>query len=40
MATRTMDTEVDVQNRDGSVVSGMYAEKFIFILAAPRVQTY
>jgi RND family efflux transporter MFP subunit len=24
--TRTMDTEIDVENRDGSLVDGMYAE--------------
>ena len=26
MATRTMDTEVDIPNADGSLVPGMYAE--------------
>jgi hypothetical protein len=26
MATRTMDTEVDVWNHDGKLVPGMYAE--------------
>jgi RND family efflux transporter MFP subunit len=37
METRTMDTEVDVQNRDGSVVSGMYAEVHLHLTARPDV---
>ena len=37
MATRTMDTEVDVPNRDGSLVSGMYAEVHLHLAARPNV---
>ena len=37
MATRTMDTEVDVQNRDGSLVPGMYAEVHLHLAARPNV---
>jgi RND family efflux transporter MFP subunit len=33
MATRTMDTEVDVPNRDGSLVPGMYAEVHLHLAA-------
>jgi RND family efflux transporter MFP subunit len=35
--TRTMDTEVDVQNRDDSVVPGMYAEVHLHLAARPDV---
>lgn len=37
MATRTMDTEVDVQNTDGSLVPGMYAEVHLHLAARPNV---
>jgi RND family efflux transporter MFP subunit len=37
MATRTMDTEVDVPNRDGSLVPGMYAEVRLHLAARPNV---
>lgn len=37
MATRTMDTEVDVQNRDGSLVPGMYAEVHLHLAQRPSV---
>jgi RND family efflux transporter MFP subunit len=37
MATRTMDTEVDVPNRDGSLVAGMYAEVHLHLAARPNV---
>jgi RND family efflux transporter MFP subunit len=37
MATRTMDTEVDVPNRDGSLVSGMYAEVHLHLADRPNV---
>lgn len=37
MATRTMDTEVDVPNRDGSLVPGMYAEVHLHMAARPNV---
>jgi RND family efflux transporter MFP subunit len=37
MATRTMDTEVDVQNRDGSLVPGMYAEVNLHLAERPNV---
>jgi RND family efflux transporter MFP subunit len=37
MATRTMDTEVDVQNHDGSLVPGMYAEVHLHLAARPNV---
>jgi RND family efflux transporter MFP subunit len=37
MATRTMDTEVDVQNSDGSLVPGMYAEVHLHLAARPNV---
>jgi RND family efflux transporter MFP subunit len=37
MATRTMDTEVDMQNRDGSLVPGMYAEVHLHLAARPNV---
>jgi RND family efflux transporter MFP subunit len=37
MATRTMDTEVDVPNRDGSLVPGMYAEVHLHLAARPNV---
>ncbi len=35
--TRTMDTEVDVPNPDGSVVPGMYAEVHLHLAARPSV---
>ncbi len=37
MATRTMDTEVDVPNPDGSLVPGMYAEVHLHLAARPNV---
>jgi len=37
MATRTMETEVDVPNRDGSLVPGMYAEVHLHLAARPNV---
>jgi len=37
MATRTMDTEVDVQNRDGKLIPGMYAEVHLHLAARPNV---
>lgn len=37
MATRTMDTEVDVPNRDGVLVPGMYAEVHLHLAARPNV---
>jgi RND family efflux transporter MFP subunit len=37
MATRTMDTEVDVPNPDGSLVPGMYAEVHLHMAARPNV---
>jgi RND family efflux transporter MFP subunit len=37
MATRTMDTEVDVPNRDGSLVPGMYAEVHLHLANRPNV---
>jgi RND family efflux transporter MFP subunit len=37
MTTRTMDTEVDVPNRDGSLVPGMYAEVHLHLAARPDV---
>jgi len=37
MATRTMDTEVDVSNSDGSLVPGMYAEVHLHLAARPSV---
>jgi RND family efflux transporter MFP subunit len=37
MATRTMDTEVDVANRDGKLVPGMYAEVHLHLAARPNV---
>jgi RND family efflux transporter MFP subunit len=37
MATRTMDTEVDVPNTDGSLVPGMYAEVHLHLAARPNV---
>lgn len=36
-ATRTMDTEVDVPNRDASLVPGMYAEVHLHLAARPNV---
>ncbi|MEK6397681.1 MAG: efflux RND transporter periplasmic adaptor subunit [Terriglobus sp.] len=35
MATRTMDTEVDVPNADGSLVPGMYAEVHLHLANRP-----
>ncbi len=37
MSTRTMDTEVDVQNRDGALVPGMYAEVHLHLAPRPNV---
>jgi RND family efflux transporter MFP subunit len=37
MATRTMDTEVDVSNREGKIVPGMYAEVHLHLAARPDV---
>lgn len=37
MSTRTMDTEVDVPNPDGSLVPGMYAEVHLHLAARPNV---
>jgi len=37
MATRTMDTEVDVKNADGTLVPGMYAEVHLHLAARPNV---
>jgi RND family efflux transporter MFP subunit len=37
MATRTMDTEVDVPNPDGSLVPGMYAEVHLHLAARSNV---
>ena len=37
MATRTMDTEVDIPNPDGSLVTGMYAEVHLHLDARPNV---
>lgn len=37
MATRTMDTEVDVPNADGSLVPGMYAEVHLHLAARSDV---
>jgi RND family efflux transporter MFP subunit len=37
MATRTMDTEVDVENRDGSLVPGMYADVHLHLALRPSV---
>lgn len=36
-ATRTMDTEVDVPNRDGTLVPGMYAEVHLHLAIHPNV---
>jgi RND family efflux transporter MFP subunit len=36
-ATRTMDTEVDVPNPDGSLISGMYAEVHLHLADRPNV---
>jgi RND family efflux transporter MFP subunit len=36
-ATRTMDTEVDLPNKDGSLVPGMYAEVHLHLAARPDV---
>jgi RND family efflux transporter MFP subunit len=37
MATRTMDTEVDVPNRDAKLIPGMYAEVHLHLAARPSV---
>jgi RND family efflux transporter MFP subunit len=39
MATRTMDTEVDVPNPDGSLVPGMYAEVHLHLAARRNVMS-
>jgi RND family efflux transporter MFP subunit len=36
MATRTMDTQVDVPNSDGSLVPGMYAEVHLHLASRPN----
>lgn len=36
-STRTMNTEVDVPNRDGSLIPGMYAEVHLHLGARPHV---
>jgi RND family efflux transporter MFP subunit len=36
-STRTMDTEVDVPNQDGSLVPGMYAEVHLHLATHPNV---
>jgi len=36
-STRTMDTEVDVPNPDGSLIPGMYAEVHLHLSARPHV---
>jgi len=36
-STRTMDTEVDVPNRDGELVPGMYAEVHLHLATHPNV---
>lgn len=36
-STRTMDTEVDVLNLDGSLIPGMYAEVHLHLAARPNV---
>jgi RND family efflux transporter MFP subunit len=36
-ATRTMDTEVDVPNADGTLIPGMYAEVHLHMAARPNV---
>ncbi|WP_255462396.1 efflux RND transporter periplasmic adaptor subunit [Granulicella sp. WH15] len=37
MSTRTMDTEVDVPNKDGKLVPGMYAEVHLHLADRPNV---
>jgi RND family efflux transporter MFP subunit len=37
--TRTMDTEIDVENRDGTLVGGMYAETDLTLNRSNRVLT-
>ena len=37
MSTRTMDTQVDVPNSDGTLVSGMYAEVHLHLADRPNV---
>jgi RND family efflux transporter MFP subunit len=37
MATRTMDTEVDVPNHDGTLIPGMYAEVHLHLAARQNV---
>jgi RND family efflux transporter MFP subunit len=37
MATRTMDTQVDIPNPDGSLVPGMYAEVHLHLADRPNV---
>ena len=38
-STRTMDTEVDVPNSDGSLIPGMYAEVHLSLATHPNVMT-
>lgn len=39
MATRTMDTQVDVPNADGSLLPGMYAEVHLHLADRPHVMS-
>jgi RND family efflux transporter MFP subunit len=39
MATRTMDTQVDVPNEDGSLLPGMYAEVHLHLADRPNVMS-
>jgi RND family efflux transporter MFP subunit len=39
MATRTMDTQVDVPNKDGSLLPGMYAEVHLHLADRPQVMS-
>jgi RND family efflux transporter MFP subunit len=39
MATRTMDTQVDVPNADGSLLPGMYAEVHLHLADRPNVMS-
>ena len=39
MATRTMDTQVDIPNLDGSLVPGMYAEVHLHLANRPNVMS-
>ncbi|MDE1175208.1 MAG: efflux RND transporter periplasmic adaptor subunit [Edaphobacter sp.] len=39
MATRTMDTQVDVPNTDGSLIPGMYAQVHLHLAERPNVMS-